>query len=175
MLALFAGNLGMKTVTTPVLRRFGFRTVLLVNGVFTALAALACAALSPHTPRSLIFGLLFLNGLCRSMQFTSLNTLAFADVPKPLLSSATSFYSMATQMTMGMGVAIGAIALRVAAVVRPHANRIPSMFDFHFAFILISGLIVLAIFDCFALAPDAGAVVSGHRVSRKISDEAVEA
>src|SRR6202790_5447719 len=54
MLGLFAGNLGMKTVTTPVLRRFGFRSVLIVNGILTALVMLACAAIFPQTSRILI-------------------------------------------------------------------------------------------------------------------------
>src|ERR1700726_1041577 len=75
MLGLFAGNLGMKTVTTPMLKRFGFRNILIVNGILTALVILGCAALSPQTPRSAIIFVLFLNGLCRSMQFTSLSTI----------------------------------------------------------------------------------------------------
>src|SRR5216684_3483264 len=116
MLGLFAGNLGMKTVTTPVLRRFGFRSVLIVNGILAAVAMLACSALTSHTPRIVILGVLFVNGLCRSMQFTSLSTIAFADIPKPQLSSATSFSSMVTQLSMGTGVAAGAIALRIAAL-----------------------------------------------------------
>src|SRR5437899_3065654 len=101
MLGLFAGNLGMKTVTTPVLRRFGFRKVLIVNGILTALLMLGCASLTPHTPRIAILAVLFVNGLCRSMQFTSLSTIAFADIPKPQMSSATSFSSMVTQLSMG--------------------------------------------------------------------------
>src|ERR1700722_12911385 len=90
LLALFAGNLGMKTVTTPILRFFGFRRVLLINGILNAVVALGCAALSPRTAPFLICAVLFFNGLFRSMQFTSLNTLAFADVPKSMFSRATS-------------------------------------------------------------------------------------
>src|ERR1700737_1936291 len=116
MLGLFAGNLGMKIVTTPVLRRCGFRNVLIVNGILTALVILGCAALTPHTPRIVILAVLFVNGLSRSMQFTRLSTIAFADIPKSQLSSATSFSSMVTQLSMGTGVAAGAIALRFAAL-----------------------------------------------------------
>lgn len=165
MLGLFAGNLGMKTVTTPVLRRFGFRSVLIINGMLTALAIFACSALTSHTPRIVILGVLFVNGLCRSMQFTSLSTLAFADIPKSQLSSATSFSSMVTQMSMGTGVAAGAIALRLAALLNKHPGSTPSIADFHVAFVLVSILTFLAVIDCFSLDPESGAEVSGHRVS----------
>src|SRR6202790_2169964 len=165
MLGLFAGNLGMKTVTTPVLRRFGFRSVLIVNGILTALLMLGCALLTPHTPRFVILAVLFVNGLCRSMQFTSLSTIAFADVPKSQLSSATSFSSMVTQLSMGTGVAAGAIALRFAAALNGNPSGTPSIADFHVAFVLVSILTLLAVIDCFTLEPQAGAEVSGHRVS----------
>jgi EmrB/QacA subfamily drug resistance transporter len=164
MLGLFAGNLGMKTITTPVLRRFGFRSVLIVNGILTAILMLGCAALTPHTPRIVILAVLFVNGLCRSMQFTSLSTIAFADIPKSQLSSATSFSSMVTQLSMGTGVAAGAIALRFAAILNKHSGGIPTIADFHVAFILVSILTLLAVIDCFTLDPDSGAEVSGHRV-----------
>jgi EmrB/QacA subfamily drug resistance transporter len=165
MLGLFAGNLGMKTVTTPVLRRFGFRSVLIVNGILTALLMLGCALLTPQTPRFVVLAVLFVNGLCRSMQFTSLSTIAFADVPKSQLSSATSFSSMVTQLSMGTGVAAGAIALRLAAVLNHNPGGTPSIADFHVAFVLVSILTLLAVIDCFTLEPQAGAEVSGHRVS----------
>ncbi len=165
MLGLFAGNLGMKTVTTPVLRRFGFRSVLIVNGILTAFLILACAALTPRTPTIVILGVLFVNGLCRSMQFTSLSTIAFADIPKPQMSSATSFFSMVTQLSMGTGVAAGAIALRAAALLNKHSGGAPTVADFQVAFVLVSILMLVAVIDCFSLDPESGAEVSGHRAS----------
>lgn len=165
MLGLFAGNLGMKTVTTPVLRRFGFRSVLIVNGMLTAVLMLACAAIFPQTPRSAIIAILFLNGLCRSMQFTSLSTLAFADVPKSDFGTATSFFSMMTQMAMGMGVAAGAIALRLSSLVTGNTSGTPTTKEFHGAFIFVAILVGVATIDCFSLKPEAGASVSRHRMS----------
>jgi EmrB/QacA subfamily drug resistance transporter len=165
MLGLFVGNLGMKPATTPVLRRFGFRAVLIWNGILTAILMLGCAVLFPQTPRFIILAVLFVNGLCRSMQFTCLSTLAFADVPKPELSSATSFFSMITQMSMGMGVAVGAIALRLAGVLDGNAHGAPTTKEFHIAFLFVSVLTLLATVDCFTLDREAGADVSGHRLS----------
>ena len=165
MLGLFGGNLGMKSLTTQVLRRFGFRSVLIVNGLLTAILMLACAAIFPQTSRVAITAILFVNGMCRSMQFTCLSTLAFADVPKSDLSSATSFFSMMTQLTMGMGVAAGAIALRLAGMLTGNLRGTPTTKEFHIAFVFVAIVAALATIDCFELKPDAGAVVSRHRLS----------
>jgi EmrB/QacA subfamily drug resistance transporter len=165
MLGLFVGNLSMKPATTAVLRRFGFRAVLIWNGILTAILMLGCAAIFPQTPRTIILAVLFVNGLCRSMQFTCLSTLAFADVPKPELSSATSFFSMITQMSMGMGVAVGAILLRVGGLLDGNSHGTPTTKEFHIAFLLVAVLTLLATVDCFTLDPEAGSAVSGHRLS----------
>ncbi|HVA95423.1 MAG TPA: MFS transporter [Candidatus Dormibacteraeota bacterium] len=162
LLALFAGNLIMKTVTTQVLRRFGFRRVLVVNGVLTSLMILACTQIFPQSPKILILAILFVNGLCRSMQFTSLSTLAFADIPKGELSTASSFFSMLTQMTMGMGVAVGAIALRLGAYVTGNTGSAPTTKEFHIAFMFVALLALVGTIDCFTLDRDAGVSVSGH-------------
>ena len=163
--ALFAGNFSMKSVTTPILRRCGFRSTLLVNGVATSAAILACAFITPHTPRISILGILFVNGLCRSMQFTSVNTLAFVDVPKARLSSASTLASMAQQMSMGMGVAVSAIALRLAALFTGHEGANPTIAQFHIAFVLVATIALVAVLDCVPLDPHAGAEVSGHRIA----------
>jgi len=72
---------------------------------------------------------------------------------------------MVTQMTMGMGVAVGAIALRLAALLNRHTGGTPTITDFRLAFVLVAVLASLAVIDCFSLDPEAGEVVSGHRVS----------
>ncbi|MBV9489439.1 MAG: MFS transporter, partial [Verrucomicrobia bacterium] len=163
VLAVFAGNLGMKTVTTPVIRRFGFRKVLIVNGFVTAASLFACALLKPDTPTAIIVAVLFFGGLCRSMQFTALNTLAFADVPADDMSSTTTFYSMVQQMTMGMGVAVGAVALRLGGLLHRGSTATLILVDFRVAFSLVALMAVFSAFDFFQLRADAGAVVSGHK------------
>jgi len=64
-----------------------------------------------------------------------------------------------------MGVAVGAIALRLAALLNRHTGGTPTITDFRLAFVLVSVLAFLAVFDCFSLDPEAGQVVSGHRLS----------
>jgi len=166
VLTLFAGNLAMKTVTNPVLRRFGFRTTLLGNGLVVVVAAAACMLFSPATPWPVIAAVLFVNGLARSMQFTSLTTLSLAEIPAPQMSGASTLSSMVQQMTMGMGIAFGALALRVAAFAEGDTSGTPSVVDFRIAFGLVAALALAALFDVRTLAPDAGAEVSGHRRAR---------
>ncbi len=162
-LAIFAGNLSMKLVTTPTMKRFGFRSVLIVNGAMAAFSLAAISLLSPSTPYVWILAVLFVSGLARSLQFTAINTLAFADVPKPQMSGASTLSSTLGQMTMGMGVAAGAIALRASAWLHGHGAQSVTPTDFSLAFVLVAALSVIAIVDVFGLDPRAGAHVSGHQ------------
>ncbi|WP_206998091.1 DHA2 family efflux MFS transporter permease subunit [Trinickia mobilis] len=161
-LAVFAGNLSMKLVTTPVMKRFGFRAVLLANGAFAAATLAAMSLLTPATPYVWIVALLFVSGLSRSLQFTALNTLSFADVPKLQMSGASTLASTLNQMAMGMGVAFGAIALRTATWLHGHSAQPSTPDDFALAFLLVAALGLAGIFDVFGLDRDAGAHVSGH-------------
>ena len=97
------------------------------------------------------------------MQFTSINTLAFVDIPKSTMSSASSFFAVMQQMSMGMGVAVGAVTLRIAMWVHGSISSTPATTDFHLAFILVSIIAVLAALDCAVLDPHAGAEVSGRK------------
>jgi len=99
------------------------------------------------------------------MQFTALNTLAFVDIPKSLMSSATSFAAVVQQMGMGLGVAVGAVALRGAGWLRGERAGVLSLMDFHLAFWMMGALGILAVLDCFTLPREAGAEVSGHQAA----------
>lgn len=162
VLAVFAGNLAMKPGTTAILRRFGFRNVLLVNGSLTAFTLWACALLSPSTPRVLIIVVLFAGGLCRSMQFTALNTIAFADVPQDQMTPANTFASMVSQVTMGVGISFGALCLRAGSHLFGSGSRRLTLTDFQFAFIAIGVVSIIGIYDAWSLPINAGAEVSGH-------------
>ena len=160
VLAYFLGNLGMKTVTTPTLRRFGFRTVMVVNGSIASLAIMACGAISPQTPQVLVVALMLVAGLTRSMQFTALNTLAFADIGAPQRSSAATLSSMLQQISMLFGVAIAAAILNLSQIVRSEA--LPDLVDFRITFVAIGLLGLAAAMRFLVLPANAGAEVSGH-------------
>lgn len=165
ILAYFGGNLGMKTVTTPTLRRFGFRSVLFVNGIASALSILACAFLSADTPKPVIILVLLAAGLTRSMQFTSLNTLAFADISATQRSSSSTLSSMLQQISMVLGVALAAFILNASQMIQ--GTKTMGMADFRAAFVAVGILSLLSTWMYLRLSPDAGSEVSGHRPTRR--------
>jgi EmrB/QacA subfamily drug resistance transporter len=163
LLALFAGDLSMKVFVIRVLRRFGFRRILIVNGTITSLSMALCALLSPATPIALVLSILYLHGAFRSMEFTCLGTLAYVEITADKMSRANGFLSAVMQLSMGMGVAIGAITLRLVAHANGHSAAAPQLRDFHIAILLIAVVSLGPVFDSLGLAPDAGATTSGHR------------
>jgi MFS family permease len=157
-MAVFAGALVMKPMTTPVLRRFGFRPVLIANGILHAVGIAVIAALTPDMPLALIYLILFLGGMSRSMQFTAFNAVAFADVPQQSMSGANTLFSTAFQLALGLGVALGAIAVRIGEFAAPHGAA--SVFPFRIAFALIALVALTSIADSVALSRTAGEQVS---------------
>lgn len=158
VLAVFAGNLAMKPFTTRVMQRWGFRPVLMVNGVLGVLAIAACALLDERMSWALILFILFVGGLSRSMQFTVFNTLAFADVPKSQMSDASTLFSMFFQLSMAMGVAIGALLLRLAMNIHGTAGQAQTA-DFQLTFLLVAVIAGVALLDNLRLSPQAGEAV----------------
>ena len=165
LLVLFAGNLGIKPFTTPLMRRFGFRRVLIVNGLLLAFTFLGLALISAATPAWVLLPLLLLSGMTRSTQFTAMNTLAFADIPREGMSSANTLFNLAQQVSFGLGVAVGAILLRLGQNLFGGADMVA---EFRFAFMGIFVICLLGVIDFLPLAPGAGANVSGHRPHRGI-------
>lgn len=165
VLWVFAGNLTMKTMTTAMLRRFGFRRTLLVNGLLATASIGSIALLAPDTPYPLVAALLFAGGLFRSMQFTALNTLGFADVPQEQMSAATTLSSTIGGLTFGAGVAFGAFALQIGRWLHATKSPNPSLADFHLAFALVALMALASLWDSLKLPPDAGQEVSGHRAA----------
>lgn len=161
VMAVFAGNLMMKTVTTPILRRYGFRRVLMVNGVANVLTLAACALLTPATPVWLIAAVLFVGGMTRSMQFTALNTIAFADVPQQRMAAANTLFSTAFQVAMGLGVALGASGVRLGhwGAQQLGVSDWPAI-DYRLAFVLVALVSLLGLMDALRLSPNAGEQVA---------------
>jgi MFS family permease len=156
----------MKMTAGPILRRFGFRRVLIGNTVISAGSLLVCAFFTAATPVALIFLLLLVGGFFRSLQYTCLNTLAFADIEQEKMSAATSFASMMQQLSNGMGVAVGAIVLHVMLAWRGAPPTALAVGDLHLAFVAVTGLCFACLLFFRSLRPDVGAEVSGHARSR---------
>jgi EmrB/QacA subfamily drug resistance transporter len=157
VIAVFGGNLAMKAATTSVLRRFGFRRVLLANGLINVGALAACALLTPGMPVWLIAAILFVGGMTRSMQFTALNTIAFADMPQAAMPAANTLFSTGFQVAMGLGVALGAIAVRLGHGLAALAGwqAVPAI-DYRLAFLCIAAVSLAGLYDAARLPRDAG-------------------
>jgi EmrB/QacA subfamily drug resistance transporter len=117
VIAVFVGNVGIKPATTPLMRRFGFRPVVLVSTVGLAVSFVGCADLSSGTPLWMTALALLASGVFRSTGFSAYNTLQFADVGQDILPAANTLAATAQQLAAGLGVAIVALVLRAAQAV----------------------------------------------------------
>jgi MFS family permease len=160
LLVLFAGNLGIKPLTTPILRRVGFRRVLVSNGLLQAAAMVGFALLPATVPLPVLLALLAVAGASRSLQFTALNTLAFADVPQPAMGPANTWFSVAFQLSIGIGVAVGAVALRLASLAAGVEQ--PGLAQFHVALAAIALGMAGSALAALGLARDAGAAITAR-------------
>jgi EmrB/QacA subfamily drug resistance transporter len=158
-----AGAMTMKMTAAPIIRALGFRQVLLGNAVISSAFVASYALFSPATPHWLILLALLAGGFFRSLQFTSTNTLIFADVPPPLMSRATSFQSMAQQLSVSIGVGTGALLLHVTLLVAGRTTL--GSGDFAGAFLAVGLISLSSILFYLPLAREAGAEVSGHRAA----------
>ncbi len=163
LFALFGGDLVMKVLVIQTLRRWGFRTVLIVNGIFCACTIMVCATISPSTPSLIIALILFIHGATRSLEFSCLTTLAYTEIPPARMSRANGFLSAIMQLSLGMGIAVGAITLRLAAHAHGHSASLPQLRDFHTAIFVVAILALGPVVDALGLPPHAGANTSGHR------------
>lgn len=155
------GAFAMKPLVRPLLRRTGFRTALVANGVLAAAGVAALALLTPSWPAVAIFMLLAAGGLARSLQFTALNTLAFADVPPDRMSRATALYGTLQQLSPALGVVLATTTLEVSQALAGREGLVVADFSTGY---LVAAAVVLASVPLHARLPaEAGAEVSGHR------------
>ena len=158
--ATAVGAMFMKTITVFILRRFGFRTVLSVNGVAASAIVVAFGLFTATTPHVVIAAVLLVSGCLRSLQFTALNAISFADIAPQNMSQAASVSSMAQRLSQSVGIAAGAYFLQLSSVVQNHATIVTA--DFWPAFLGIGLISVVAPLLHLRLPPEAGIEVSGH-------------
>ena len=137
-----AGAFLMKPVAQRVLRRFGFRDTLVWNASFAAVMLGLCATFSPGWPAIAMYVVLLVGGFFRSLQFTAYNALAYAELQRSQMSAATSFYSAVQQLSLTIGITIGAASLQLAMWMSNHSE--PGATDFRLAFVVIAAIALLA-------------------------------
>jgi EmrB/QacA subfamily drug resistance transporter len=149
------GAMMMKWAVPRILRRIGFRKALTINGAIAAVALAACAGFTNATPVPMMIGVLLLGGFFRSLQFTSVNAIAFAEIDPARMSRATALVAVAQQLSQSMGVAAGALALET--VLRIRGETMLTAPDFPPAFLAV-GLVSACSVVLFARLPaNAGA------------------
>lgn len=158
-----AGALAMKTVAPPILRRFGFRTVLFVNAVIVGVSFMAYSLFRPDWPHWAIMAVLGVGGFFRSLQFTALNGLAYADIDQDQMSRATTTSSMVQQLVQSIGIGLSASLLHGLMVLEGAARLTPEVVSP--AFVII-GLITMISMIWFARLPaDAGDELNGRKAA----------
>ncbi len=156
-LITFVGAIGamiMKVAAPPVLKRWGYRRVLSVNALLTGVAVACCAAFTSTTPIPVMLGVLLVGGFFRSLQFTAINTLAYADISHASMSRASSFAAMAQQLGVSLGVGVAASALNLSMRLRSGQTLAPQ--DVISGFLVIGLLCAIASLSFHRLPDHAG-------------------
>jgi EmrB/QacA subfamily drug resistance transporter len=165
------GAIAMKTTAAPILRRYGFKSVLVVNALISAAFIAATGLFTQATPHAVILAVLLVGGFFKSLQFTSINSLAYADIEPRAMSRATSFASVAQQLSMSAGVAVGALVLEIERHGRPdpgvHAE------DFAAAFLVVAAISAMSALVYRRLPKGAGASLSAPARALAAAEEPV--
>jgi fucose permease len=157
------GALGMKAIIPRVLRRFGFRTVLTANAIISTVLVGACATFTPGVSLIWILSILAIGGFFRSLQYTSLNTIAYADIDHARMSRATSLVAVGQQLSIAMGVALGAALVEATVHWRGHDTITAA--DFQPAWIIVALISATSVFAFWLMPIDAGAEVARRNVA----------
>jgi EmrB/QacA subfamily drug resistance transporter len=156
------GAMGMKTLAARIIRTFGFRNIMTVNAVVSSVFLAACALFTSTTPLLLIMILLVVGGFFRSLQFTAINTVAYAEVEPAQMSRATTLVSVNQQLAISAGVAVGAFSVESTMLLH-HVSEL-SAADFAPAFIVVAIISAVSAYFFYKMPVDAGHQVSGRRM-----------
>lgn len=158
-MAVFAGNVLIKPATSPLIRRLGFRNVLLLSNIGGTLVLGACALLNPETHVAVIAAVLFVSGVLRSIGFSAYNTLQFADVPKARMAGANTLSSTIAQIATGLGVAVAALILRGAQAFLEGTPDVAPVVGYQWTFAVLAVMMVYPAVEALRMQRTAGDLV----------------
>ena len=154
-LASAFGSVVMRFTFRPILRVFGFRWLLICNALLTGVYLIACGFFDVATPIVVIVLVLVVGGFSRSVQFTAVQALQYAEMPAALMSRATSFAAMTQQLSQSLGVGLTALVVHFSLTWHDRATMLPQ--DVALGFFTIGSLAVASIAIFLRLPPQAGA------------------
>jgi EmrB/QacA subfamily drug resistance transporter len=155
------GAMGMKTLAARIIRTFGFRNIMVINAVVSSVFLAACALFTASTPLLLIMIILVVGGFFRSLQFTAINTVAYAEVEPAQMSRATTLVSVNQQLAISAGVAVGAFSVETTMLLH-HVSEL-SAADFAPAFIVVAIISAVSAYFFYQMPDDAGHEISGRK------------
>jgi EmrB/QacA subfamily drug resistance transporter len=160
--------ISLKLVLPRILRRFGFRRVLVFNTIILGAMIALFATVGSGTPVWLIVAQVFALGLFTSMQYSSMNTLVYADVPREKTSGASAITSTMQQMSISFGIAIASLITQFFIADRVHASPTEMIEDIHKALLILGGWTILSSLVFSELEPDDGDTMSLHKAEQHV-------
>jgi len=155
--------IGLKPLTPRILTRFGYRNVLIANTVLLGMMILLFATIGLATPAWLIVAQVFCFGLFTSMQYTSMNTLVYADVSAAQSSSASTIASTAQQLSISFGVASASLVTALFIPDRFSTAPAQLIHGIHLAFIVLGAMTIVSVAVFGKLRRDDGSAVSQYK------------
>jgi EmrB/QacA subfamily drug resistance transporter len=155
------GAMGMKTLAARIIRTFGFRNIMVVNAIVSSLFLAASALFTASTPLLLIMIILVVGGFFRSLQFTAINTVAYAEVEPAQMSRATTLVSVNQQLAISAGVAVGAFSVEATMMLR-HVSELTAA-EFPPAFLVVAIISAASAYFFWQMPDDAGHEISGRK------------
>jgi MFS family permease len=163
------GAIFMKTLAARTLKLLGFKRVLVWNALLASALLCAFGLFRPTTPELVVMCTLFISGCCRSLQFTSLNAISYAEVDSARMGQASSLSGMLQQLALSLGVAIGGYALEIfGAITGREPTALP---NFYWAFVVVGVISASSAWWAWRLPRNAGAEMAGRtRGAREAAD-----
>ena len=155
------GAMGMKALAARIIRAFGFRNMMTVNAVVSAVFLAACALFTVTTPLLLIMIILVVGGFFRSLQFTAINTVAYAEVEQAQMSRATTLVSVNQQLAISAGVAVGAFSVETTLWLHHQSELSATVFAP--AFLVVALFSAASSWFFWQMPDDAGHEISGRK------------
>jgi EmrB/QacA subfamily drug resistance transporter len=154
------GAVLMKFTVSPLVKRFGYRNLLIINGVLSCIMFAAKASFTATMPLLVMFGILLVSGFMRSLQFSALNTLAYADIEHKDVARANALYTVLQQLFLAVGVAVAAFLLDARLWWSGRDELVAA--DFSFALLMVSAVSAFALLSYRKLDASAGSSISGR-------------
>jgi EmrB/QacA subfamily drug resistance transporter len=158
-----AAALSLKFVLRKILQQFGYRRVLIFNTLMLGVMTLSFATIGAGTPVWLIVTQVFIFGMFTSLQYSSMNTLVYADVTEEETSGASAITSTVQQMSISFGIAIGSLLTAFFIPDRFHMSAPQMIHGIHLTFLILGGWTMVSSYIFLGLKKNDGNTLSLHK------------